>query len=233
MRFNQQPIVVALSFSILTSAFPLDAAQQPRPNLLRRAKTYSVVNVDGGSTPSPPSVTILETVMASATPKMETIITTDVVTPSTNTATSILTVVESSTAKQPPSPTLLQTGVTSAEPSIVTIVITASESAATTEYYDDGTWHTRYPVKTFTTTAWNNGTITTSSSITSPPDATTSTSGPLLEHYVGNGVWETLYPPSTTAESTQSIPFPTLPAPSAQNFNHTQIPGRRRRAMFA
>ncbi|ORY10423.1 hypothetical protein BCR34DRAFT_566914 [Clohesyomyces aquaticus] len=36
----------------------------------------------------------------------------------------------------------------SAEPSIATVVVTATE-AGPTEYYDNGLWHTRYPVKTF------------------------------------------------------------------------------------
>jgi hypothetical protein len=253
MRFNSQDVVAFLSLSLLTAAFPLNGPQQPRSNLVKRVKSYSVVNVDGGSTSSPAAV-------------IETVTATDVAPPSTNTIISTLTIVETQppptsvieslaltysyqlpstpcpmsttpcsmstipcstpsisftlagsptdSTQSPPSSATPQSIITTGEPSIVTIVVTAPQAVVTTEYYDDGMWHTRYPIRTFTT-VWSNvetiaSFLSTSSIIPAP-----STIGAVLEHYVGNGQWETLYPPPSTASaSIPSIPLPTVVATS-------------------
>ncbi|OCL11470.1 hypothetical protein AOQ84DRAFT_437685 [Glonium stellatum] len=270
MRFNSQDAVAFLSLFLLTSAFPLNVPEQPRSNRVKRVKSYSVVNVDGGSTSSPPKVIETVTASADAAPtEVETVVATYVTPPSTNTIISTLTIVEtqppptsiiksfipiyshqspstpcpmpttsctmsttpcstpsisftlagSSTDStqlpaSPTSPTASQSIVTTEEPSVVTVVVTASEAVPTTEYYDDGMWHTRYPIRTFTT-VWSNVETITPYSSASPVASVPSTIGPILEHYVGNGQWETLYPPPSTASaSTPSIPFPNAVATS-------------------
>ena len=277
MRVNSQDVVAFLSLSLLTAAFPLNGPQQPRSNLVKRVKSYSVVNVDGGSTSSPIAVTETVTASASAVPtEVETVVATDVTPPSTNTIISTLTIVETQppptsviesltltyshqlpstpcpmpttpcsmsttpcstpsisftlagsptdSTQSPPSSTTPQSIITTGEPSIVTVVVTASQAVVTTEYYDDGMWHTRYPIRTFTT-VWSNVETTASYLSTSSIIPAPSTIGAVLEHYVGNGQWETLYPPPSTASALiPSIPLPAVVATSTQGYNHTQVP---------
>ena len=125
----------------------------------RSTPTYSVVQVDGSSaatTSSSAAETILATVTApaitlpqatetllytttafvSGTPQTQTILVTPTTSSSTSTSTSFS------------SPT------TTAAPDIETIyrtVAAPSPSSSSTQYYDDGMWHTFYPVKT----AWD------------------------------------------------------------------------------
>jgi hypothetical protein len=127
-RLNIRTMLVNSLFLLfgisMSNALPLDGAQAPR-NIVERAKTYKVVNVDGGSpTPSPATTTLLQ----------PTTVTVEVTT-STSTCTT-------TTEQQlPPEPT------EDPEPVIVTVKVT--ETVSPTKFYDDGMWHTSYAVKTF------------------------------------------------------------------------------------
>ncbi|KAF2814449.1 uncharacterized protein BDZ99DRAFT_460099 [Mytilinidion resinicola] len=290
MRFTSQAALALLSLLHLTSALPLDTA--PRQNAPRRAKNYSIVNVDGGS--ATPVVTVIQTVVESEPAPTPTVVasTSCIPTKSSSTSTwgkpftlppysdatpsttSTKLKSSSSTWGKPftlspyseatPSTTstkskssststwgkpftlppyseanptasstswvLLNTSSTSvtpcesmssttaAGPSVVTVTVEASEAA--TSYYDNGLWHTRYPIRT------SLNVVTQAASSASP---TSTVEGPRLEHYVGSGVWETLYPPpsSTLSETPTKFvttgAFPTL-NPTAAAYNHTQIP---------
>jgi hypothetical protein len=136
MHLNAFPLILAISS--LAAALPLEGAANPHLNA--RTKTYAIVNVDGGSTSAPPKPT---TVVENTT---ETVKVTDAPTTVTDKVTATTT--PTSTPKSSPSkPAQQQTPAPT--PSVVTIVVT--ESAAPTEYYDNGLWHTSYPVKTFAT----------------------------------------------------------------------------------
>jgi hypothetical protein len=129
-----------LAISSLAAALPLEGAANPR-ELHARTKTYVIVNVDGGSTSAPPKPT---TVVENTT---KTVKVTDAPTTITDKVTATATPTSTSTPKSSPSKPAQQTP--APPPSVVTIVVT--ESAAPTEYYDNGLWHTSYPVKTFAT----------------------------------------------------------------------------------
>lgn len=149
MLFTSRYWIFALSIASLSNALPLDAALKPR-NLVQRAKSYSVVNVDGGSTvPSDTPTTVLETTTAIVTSKATSSTPTSTSTPS------------STPAKKQPSSQASPKPTSTPKPSVVTVIIT--ETVSPTEFYDDGMWHTLYPVKTFeqvvaTTTASSSST---------------------------------------------------------------------------
>jgi hypothetical protein len=138
MHLNAISLIFAISS--LAAALPLEGAVNPR-ELHTRTKTYAIVNVDGGSTSAPPKPT---TVVENTT---KTVKVTDVPATTTDKVTTTATPTCTSTPKSSPSTPAQQTPAPT--PSVVTIIVT--ESAAPTEYYDDGLWHTRYPVKTFAT----------------------------------------------------------------------------------
>src|SRR4051812_40589269 len=96
--------LVALSLTSFAIALPLEGAQQPKQRIVPRAKSYSVVNVDGGATPPPPE-TVIETVThpAPVPTKTETIKITDIAAPLPPVATT--TESTSSSSSLPPSHT--------------------------------------------------------------------------------------------------------------------------------
>ena len=171
MLLNAQALALAALFLDLATGRPLDSH-----DVLPRDKSYAVVNVGGDSpTQAPPTATrtvattkTVEVVNPGKTVTQE--ITTTVVQPepapaptSSCTPTSSPTPASSST----PSPsTLSPTPTPTATPTIsssmttrptetpkpIFITVTVSEPADTTEYYDDGMWHTRYAIKSFEAT---------------------------------------------------------------------------------
>ncbi|KAF2202371.1 hypothetical protein GQ43DRAFT_439769 [Delitschia confertaspora ATCC 74209] len=203
-------LVASSTLLSISSALPFYGVE--RRHVAPRAKSYSVINVDGGSTTTPPQtvvetithpapittqtlkitnvspsavvVTLTSTHTKEGTPSPRSTPTTPITSsqttssslqktsssssePSRLISTSPLNVSTSPTAPLPAS-TMSPSGV---QPSVVTIIVTASP-AVSTEYYDDGMWHTRYTVKTFGTVAANS---TTSSSFA----ASTGSPGPL------------------------------------------------------
>ncbi|KAF2274139.1 uncharacterized protein EI97DRAFT_435502 [Westerdykella ornata] len=128
MVFGSRYLALALSLTPLARCLPLNGAPSPR-NLVQRTRSYAVVNVDGGST-----------ALAEVT-------TTALLHPTSTTSTPASTTKASSTSiptpaeeRPPPSPVTKTSN-------IVTVIVT--ETAQPTEFYDDGMWHTRYPVKYF------------------------------------------------------------------------------------
>jgi hypothetical protein len=144
-------VYLTLLISTLAAALPFEGASNPR-NLVARTKTYAIVNVDGGTTTAPPKrTTVVED-------KTKTVQVTDAPTTVTNKVTATATALpapssyESSSSSTPttsPKSTPTKSAQGTPTPSVVTIIVT--ESAAPTEYYDDGLWKTRYPIKTFAT----------------------------------------------------------------------------------
>ncbi|KAF2191461.1 hypothetical protein K469DRAFT_720478 [Zopfia rhizophila CBS 207.26] len=100
MPFTLLYLAFILSTSTLSNALPLDGALRPRQQLAPRGKSYSIVNVDGGSTPALEPTTIVETVTPPERTKTETLEVTDVAPTVTDKITSII--VETSLATPPP-----------------------------------------------------------------------------------------------------------------------------------
>ncbi|KAF2797418.1 hypothetical protein K505DRAFT_322613 [Melanomma pulvis-pyrius CBS 109.77] len=173
MLFNTSYLALILCISTFSNGLPLEGALKPH-GLSPRAKSYSIVNVDGGSTSTPSEAT---TIVEEKT-KTKTVKVTDVAPTVTNTVTT--TVVDPTPTPSPilassssvllgPTTSISHTLVSAPEstpqpppssskkptefpkPSVVTIIVTAP--AEPTEYYDNGLWHTSYVVKTFETAA--------------------------------------------------------------------------------
>ncbi|KAI9661110.1 MAG: hypothetical protein M1821_009437 [Bathelium mastoideum] len=167
--------VLSLALSTLVQALPL--AEQKR-----QAPAYSVVPVDGGSSVSPSTVvqtlpastqTITSTSIVTESESESTILVTSTTTASPSTQT-VKTTVTHETSE--PVPTLPGFTYSATETSISSLTATATDSVTTSEieystitespfptstsYYDDGLWHTYYPVKDFTTSSPWNGTVT-------------------------------------------------------------------------
>lgn len=132
-----------LLFSISVHALPLDGNANDR-KLAPRSKTYAIVNVDGGS-PTAATTTIVDnhtrTVQVTDTA-------TDTVTATAAPAPPQTSSSRSSSSASTSAPTTTPTTISEPTPgtSLVTVIVT--EAPAPTEYYDNGLWHTRYPVKT-------------------------------------------------------------------------------------
>ena len=149
----------------------------------RQAPAYSVVPVDGGSSAELPS-TVIQTLPASTQTVVSTSVITDpesestiLITSTTIASPSIQTIETTITTEAvQPVPTVPGFTYSETETSVSSLTATATDSYTTSEtqystvtvspsptptsYYDDGLWHTFYPVKTFTTpTDWN-GTVT-------------------------------------------------------------------------
>lgn len=169
MHFPLHYLSSALLISSCINALPLESHPKNEA-LVARARSYSIVNVDGGSTaPPPPQTTIVEKETKTTTK-------TTTVTDSHPTTTNIVTASTNPTAAPVPSPTSTPctsettTAVTVTErlsqttpisvPSVVTIIVT--ETAEPTRFYDNGLWHTRYAVKTFEAVAAPTTTLSTS-----------------------------------------------------------------------
>ena len=145
MIFNKHIVALASIAATLISALPLDT-NQPR-DVVPRAKSYSVINVDGGAT-SKASAEATKTVQVTnpaATVTAE--VTATVVepapaptSPSTTSSTS-----SSSSSKRTSTSTRPSTTATP-KPVFVTVTVTTDDGP--TEYYDNGMWHTSYRIKT-------------------------------------------------------------------------------------
>ncbi|KAL9096677.1 MAG: hypothetical protein Q9165_001165 [Trypethelium subeluteriae] len=169
-----------LSLVILSS---VSVQALPLAEQKRQAPAYSVVPVDGGSSTELPS-TVVQTLPAST----QTIVSTSIVTESESESTILVTSITTAspstetvettitTEASEPIPTVPGLTYSATETSISSLTATATDSyttssivystvtespaPSTTQYYDDGLWHTFYPVKTFTTpSAWS-GTVT-------------------------------------------------------------------------
>lgn len=168
-------------FSLTLSSTLIQAL--PFAEQKRQAPAYSVVPVDGGSSAELPS-TVVQTLPAS----IQTIVSTSIITESesestvlvtsTTTASPSIQTVETTITTEPSEPVPTAPGITysATETSVTSLTATATDSyttseiqystvtespaPSTTSYYDDGMWHTFYPVKTFTTPSVWNGTVT-------------------------------------------------------------------------
>ncbi|PSN66775.1 hypothetical protein BS50DRAFT_573580 [Corynespora cassiicola Philippines] len=140
----------------LSDGLPLEGALKPRA-IAPRAKSYSIVNVDGGSSTPPPPKATTTTVVEKETKtkvKTETLKVTDTPPTVTDTVTTAVTPTPApgptskcSTDDEQSAPSPSGKPVETPAPSVVTIIIT--ETTGPTEFYDNGMWHTNYPVKTF------------------------------------------------------------------------------------
>lgn len=199
MLLNTQMLTLATVFSTLVSSRPLDASR-PR-DIVPRSRSYAIINVDGGTSTEQSSQT---TTVVKETKTIEVVnpgptitqkITSVVVQPapvptrtgssskatssSTRSASSISVLTSTSTQK----PTISNSASSSVLEPIETlkpifVTVTVSADSGSTEYYDDGMWHTLYPIKTLEA-AVATSTLSTSSAQSST--APTSTFLPVLE----------------------------------------------------
>ncbi|KAF1842433.1 uncharacterized protein K460DRAFT_370398 [Cucurbitaria berberidis CBS 394.84] len=171
MLFNTQILPLAALFSTLASARPLDA-QNPR-DLAARSRSYTIINVDGGSSTGAP---------AQATTVLKETQTVQVANPGPTVTQQITSVVYQPAAPAPASTNSSSISTSSASTSslVASSTVLASTSASTPietaspSYYDNGMWHTYYQVKTpeaavtastvstFSTSTISNSTVSTS-----------------------------------------------------------------------
>lgn len=159
----------------LASGLPLEGAQDRR--LKPRSKTYAVVNVDGGSSTAAQlgttTITDDRTKTVQVTDAASIITTKDVVTTTVVPAATPISSSESSSrsassrtfASTAPfstqisiipttaptsstTPKSLATTQSEQNPGTSLVTVTITEGPAPTEWYDNGLWHTRYPIKT-------------------------------------------------------------------------------------
>lgn len=146
MVFNIRIVALASIAATLINALPLDT-NQPR-DIVPRAKSYSVINVDGGAT-SKASAEATKTVQVTgpaATVTAE--VTATVVEPApVPTSPSTTSSTSSSSSSKRTSTSTKPSTTTTAKPVFVTVTVTTDDGP--TEYYDNGMWHTSYRVKTF------------------------------------------------------------------------------------
>ncbi|KAK7524488.1 hypothetical protein IWZ03DRAFT_411255 [Phyllosticta citriasiana] len=129
---------------------PLDQDQTKNIDSRSPKKSYSVVNVDGDATETPePSTVVLTStavITASAVPPTTQVV---VSTEEAQTQTLVYTVtVDVTNTPTPVTNTGAAPSVT--QPSVIVVTKTVSPTD-TTSYYDNGMWHTYYPVKTWPT----------------------------------------------------------------------------------
>ncbi|KAF2837720.1 hypothetical protein M501DRAFT_985950 [Patellaria atrata CBS 101060] len=138
-------ISLALFFTSTTS---LPLADVLVGQLIARASPrYSVVNVDGGSSQAPIPTTVIHTIKQSVTKTADT--------------------VPTMVMNEPPATTIIIPPMSTVTLPATTVVIVETQSPGTTEYYDDGLWHTYYAKKTWTTELVGSPTITAASYATS------------------------------------------------------------------
>ncbi|KAF2028045.1 hypothetical protein EK21DRAFT_37508, partial [Setomelanomma holmii] len=155
MIFSTQHFAILASISILANALPFDA--KPR-QIVRRQKNYSVINVDGGNTQAAQATTVvkptttIEVVNAGPTVTQEVTTTVvDAIPVPTATSSSSKSISSSSSVS---TPTISSSASSSSSapvqtPKPIFITVTVPKDDGPTEYYDNGLWHTNYPVKTF------------------------------------------------------------------------------------
>ncbi|KAF2007017.1 hypothetical protein P154DRAFT_180915 [Amniculicola lignicola CBS 123094] len=223
MLFNTLHLLFALSISTLTNALPLDGS--PRKHLVPRAKSYAIVNVDGGST-APPEAEVTTTVVKEKT-KTRTV----EVTPVAPTVTDTIAVAEPTPA---PTPTRTPTPTPSPKSSSSSSSATSTSASSSSSSQTSSTSTSQPPPSSSEEPSSSTGpsivTVTITASDASPTE------------YYDNGLWHTRYAinsfdatvvtsvaetlsPSMTEVSSTSLAFPTL-EPSTRNYNHTQIPRR-------
>ncbi|MBE7182077.1 MAG: hypothetical protein INR71_12890 [Terriglobus roseus] len=175
--------LAACALTLLASAHPIADSRQRRS-----PPPYSVVNVDGsgadGTVPSATATTVKQTVTKTPLPATNTVVETETTQLPAQTTTltltdehfSATTVVVTFTQSAPAASTVLVTeehsheAPTKTADSTVTVVSTVEASpSSTTEFYDDGMWHTYYPIRDYGS----------SSSSTSASETPSSASGSL------------------------------------------------------
>ena len=145
----------------------------------KRVFNYSIVQVDGSSTAGSGS-TIVQTVTrpaSSALPSTKTVILTSVLPDIKSQEIAVITTTEEivqSTATRPavvtvtisqddvPPPPTIETNQVVSTSTYLSVETVTSTPTSTTQYYDDGLWHTFYPIKTFIPD-WSTSATTTSS----------------------------------------------------------------------
>lgn len=141
----------------------LHAARDYRQPLLEERAPYSVVPVNG-SPPEPPAtvteiisiapvtrtdVVTVDPTSVSHTPFVTTLVLTSTVTESSPVETTVLTTIK--TAAAPPEPTSKHVVKTKyvVQTHAITMTVNVPPKSSSTQYYDDGMWHTYYPVKSW------------------------------------------------------------------------------------
>jgi hypothetical protein len=158
MLFTYNHIAIIASISILANALPLDT----KP-LAPRQKNYSVINVDGGSSEAAQATTVnkptttVQVVNPGPTVTQE--VTTTVVsavpapTPtsssSKSTSSASISITSTSIPVSTSTPAPSSTSKPIETPKPIFITVTVAKDDASTEYYDDGLWHTNYRIKSF------------------------------------------------------------------------------------
>ncbi|OAL49436.1 hypothetical protein IQ07DRAFT_588009 [Pyrenochaeta sp. DS3sAY3a] len=158
MPFNTRFFALVTVFSTLASGLPLDT---PRPRyIVPRAKSYAVINVDGGlSTEAPPpAVTVApgtKTVqVVNPGPTVTQEVTTVIIQPApapaaTSSSSQSTSSPSASSASSTSTSTITSISTPIPTPEPIRVTVTVPQAAETTEYYDDGMWHTKYRVKSF------------------------------------------------------------------------------------
>ncbi|KAL6711125.1 hypothetical protein ACN47E_005656 [Coniothyrium glycines] len=150
MLLNVQTLVLAACLPLLAIGRPFDNVP--------RAKSYEVVNVDGGqSTPAPPPETSVEAITTvevqnpgpTITQEVTTTLVQPVPNPTCTSTSSISSAFQSSSTPTSSSSTSISIPTSISMPKPIFVTVTVPEAPKSTEYYDDGMWHTRYPVKSF------------------------------------------------------------------------------------
>jgi hypothetical protein len=131
MIFGARYLALAALASAMASALPLDAVP--------RAKSYAVVNVDGGSPTKAPA--------KPTTAPEEKTTTVEVVNPGPTVTTTVVKPAPTPTVTSSSSSSSSSTSTKSEKPKTSVVTVTVTPSPTPTEYYDDGMWHTRYPIK--------------------------------------------------------------------------------------
>lgn len=140
MLFNAQLLAVATLFSTLANGLPLDSR-----DIHPRAKSYDVINVDGGSpTRAPTQDTTTIEVTATVTGSTSATTTSSASRSLISTTTSYS--ISTASITSSPSSSISEPTVT---PKPIFVTVTVPIEGGPTDYYDDGLWHTRYPIKSF------------------------------------------------------------------------------------
>ena len=144
--------------------YPIDSNNPAhiRQRIRRRSVNYSVVQVDGGSSSAPSPSTLVETVTRKdsvTSPVTKTVVYTTVLQGSVSQETVVMTTTQElppdTVTAQAISTNFIETGAQATNTVTDTVMTTAAtpvlatHSSSSTSYYDDGQWHTYYPVKNF------------------------------------------------------------------------------------